>query len=100
MRPMGCCGAGLDWVVWGGEIVPNYALTLLKATLNVSPTDTVIITRTQQPPRPPKGYPQWKTQGGALCQSLMVDKMVDVDVPLTMNLRGVNISKHKDQGCY
>ena len=28
MRPMGCCGAGLDWVVWGGEIVPNYALTL------------------------------------------------------------------------
>ena len=29
----------------------------------------------------------------------MVDKMVDVDVPLTMNWRAVNISKHKAQGC-
>ena len=29
----------------------------------------------------------------------MVDKMVDVDVPLTMNGMGVNISKHKAQGC-
>jgi len=27
----------------------------------------------------------------------MVDKMVDVNVPLTMNWRGVNISKHKAQ---
>jgi hypothetical protein len=26
--------------------------------------------------------------------------MVDVDVPLTMNWRGVNISKHKGQGRY
>ena len=32
---------------------------------------------------------------GALRQS-EVDKMVDVNVPLTMNYRGVNISKHKD----
>jgi hypothetical protein len=32
---------------------------------------------------------------GALCRS-EVDKMVDVNVPLTMNYRGVNISKHKD----
>ena len=30
----------------------------------------------------------------------MVDKMVDVDVPLTMNCRAVNISKHKAQGCF
>jgi hypothetical protein len=30
----------------------------------------------------------------------MVDIMVDVDVPLTMNLRAVNISKYKAQGCY
>jgi hypothetical protein len=30
-----------------------------------------------------------------LCGS-EVDKMVDVNVPLTMNYRGVNISKHKD----
>ena len=26
--------------------------------------------------------------------------MVDVNVPLTMNWRGVNISNHKDQGHY
>ena len=32
---------------------------------------------------------------GALCGS-EVDKMVDMDVPLTMNYRGVNISKHKE----
>jgi len=36
---------------------------------------------------------------GALCES-EVDKMVDVNVPLTMNWMGVNISKHKDQGHY
>jgi len=35
----------------------------------------------------------------ALCES-EVDKMVDVNVPLTMNWRGVNISNHKDQGHY
>ena len=31
---------------------------------------------------------------------LMVDKRVDVNVPLTMNLRSVNISKHKVHWCY
>ena len=36
---------------------------------------------------------------GALCGS-EVDTMVDVNVPLTMNYRGVNISKYKDYGCY
>jgi hypothetical protein len=34
-----------------------------------------------------------------LCRS-EVDKMVDVNVPLTMNWRGVNISNHKDQWHY
>ena len=46
------------------------------------------------PPAPPKGFPIGKLMG-ALCGS-EVDKMVDVNVPLTMNYRGVNISKHKD----
>ena len=32
---------------------------------------------------------------GALCGS-EVEKLVDVNVPLTMNYRGINISKHKD----
>ena len=36
---------------------------------------------------------------GALCGS-EVDKMVDENVPLTMNYRGVNISKHKELGHY
>ena len=49
-------------------------------------------------PAPPKGYPN-EILMGALCES-EVDKMVDVNVPLTMNWRGVNISKHKDQGYY
>jgi len=48
-------------------------------------------------PRPLKAAPNGKLMG-ALCES-EVDKMVDVNVPLTMNYRGVNISKHKDQGC-
>jgi hypothetical protein len=54
----------------------------------------------QQPPVAYKVCCDW--HGGypnRACVSLMVDKMVDVDVPLTMNYRGVNISKHKDQGC-
>ena len=46
----------------------------------------------------PKGYPNGILMGG-LCRS-EVDKMVDVNVPLTMNYRGVNISNHKDQGHY
>jgi hypothetical protein len=45
-------------------------------------------------PRPPKAYLSGILMG-ALCGS-EVDKMVDMDVPLTMNYRGVNISKHKD----
>jgi hypothetical protein len=32
---------------------------------------------------------------GALCES-EVDKMVDVNVPLIMNYRGGNVSKHKE----
>ena len=32
---------------------------------------------------------------GALCGS-EVEKLVDVNVRLTMNYRGINISKHKD----
>ena len=38
---------------------------------------------------------QMEYSWGALCGS-EVDKMVDVNVPLTMNYRGVNISKHTD----
>ena len=59
--------------------------------------DTVTTTSTQQPPPAPKGYPNGILMGG-LCRS-EVDKMVDVNVPLTMNWRSVNISKHKGQGC-
>ena len=60
---------------------------------------TVTITRTQQAPRPLE-VTRVHDYSWPPCVSLMVDKMVDVDVPLTMNWRAVNISKHKAQGCY
>jgi len=60
--------------------------------------DTVTIKRTQQAPPPPKGLSGTQLLMGGLCRS-EVDKMVDVNVPLTMNWRSVNISKHKGQGC-
>ena len=47
---------------------------------------TVTITRTQQAPPPPVEVPPWASEySWQPCVSLMVDKMVDVDVPLTMN---------------
>ena len=51
-------------------------------------------THTKAPRAPLKAVANGKLKG-ALCGS-EVDKMVDVNVPLTMNYRGVNISKHKD----
>ena len=50
------------------------------------------------PPAPLKAVANGKLMG-ALGGS-EVDKMVDANVPLTMNYRGVNISKHKDLECY
>ena len=59
---------------------------------------TVTIPCHRSPSRP-SWIVRYTITQGAPCVSLMVDKMVDVDVPLTMNCRAVNISKHKAQGC-
>ena len=57
--------------------------------------DTVTIPNDKRLPPGPSWISSYRNTQGAPCVSLMVDKMVDVDVPLTMNWRGVNISNHK-----